>query len=154
MIVIACTHERLKKHGVDRKGKQRWKCCRCAATVTRELERPLGDMRIDMADAVRVLQMLLEGMSIRAAERITGIDRNTICQLVLTAGENVNRFLGQAIKNVPAKFIEMDEIWSFVFCKSRTQERLGHGPDVGDSWTWLSYRRRYEARLVAHSRQA
>lgn len=138
MIAIACTHEKLTKHGRDRHGKQRWKCAKCGATITREMERPLGDMRLPMEKAVAILRMLLEGMSIRACSRLTGVDKNTICDLVLLVGENCNRFLAKAVKNVAAKFIELDEIWSFVFCKSRTQERLGHGPDVGDSWTWLA----------------
>lgn len=138
MIAISCTHERLTKHGKDRKGNQRWKCAKCGQTVTRELERPLGDMRLPIDKAIAVLRMLLEGVSIRASSRLTGVDKNTICDLVLLVGENCNRFLAKAVKNVEAKFIEMDEIWSFVFCKSRTQERLGHGPDVGDSWTWLA----------------
>jgi transposase-like protein/IS1 family transposase len=138
MIAPICKHERLTKHGKDRKGNQRWKCAGCGGTVTREMERPLGDMRIDMEDAVRVLAMLLEGMSIRACARLTGIDKNTICDLVLLVGGNCDRFLAKAVKNVPAKFIEMDEIWSFVFCKSRTAEMLGHSPKVGDYWTWLA----------------
>lgn len=138
MIAIACAHEKLTKHGKDRKGNQRWKCCRCGQTVTRELVRPLGDMRIDMADAVRVLRMLLEGVSVRAASRLTGIDRNTICDLVLHVGQNCDRFLEKTVRNVEAKFIELDEIWGFVFCKAKTAELRGHGANVGDSWTWLA----------------
>lgn len=138
MIAIACTHEKLTKHGKDRKGQQRWKCHKCGATVVREMTRPLGDMRIDMADAIKVLKMLLEVMSIRACERITGIKRDTICDLVLVVGQNCDAFLAKTVKNVAAKFIELDEIWGFVFCKARTAEIRNHGPQVGDSWTWLA----------------
>jgi transposase-like protein/IS1 family transposase len=138
MIAIACTHEKLTKHGKDRKGNQRWKCCKCGHTVTRELNRPLGDMRIQMSDAVRVLSMLLEGMSIRACERITGMKRDTICDLVLLVGGNCDRFLEKTVRNVPSKFIELDEIWDFVFCKAKTAEKKGYGSNVGDSWTWLA----------------
>ena len=137
MICIPCQHENRKKHGKDRKGQQRWKCADCGATFISDEQRPLRDMRIDMADAVNVLRMLLEGMSIRACERITGMKRDTICDLVLLVGENCERFLRERVKGVEAKAIELDEIWDFVRLKAKTKERLGRA-DCGDAWTWLA----------------
>lgn len=136
--MIACAHVDRKKHGKDRNGNQRWKCRMCGATFTSNEQRPLGDMRIGMDDAVKVLGMLLEGMSIRACERITGMKRDTICDLVLLVGQKCQAFLKDAIRDVPAKTIELDEIWSFVAMKARTKELLGRTGEVGDSWTWLA----------------
>ncbi|HEV2968674.1 MAG TPA: IS1 family transposase [Pirellulales bacterium] len=139
MIAFNCQHENRTKHGKDRKGQQRWKCCDCGATFISDEQRPLGDMRIDLAEAVKVLKMLLEGMSIRACERICGMKRDTICDLILLVGENCARWLETAIVGVEAKTIELDEIWDFIGMKSRTKERLGRlGDDCGDSWTWLA----------------
>jgi transposase-like protein/IS1 family transposase len=139
MILATCQHESRKKHGKDRKGNQRWKCCLCNATITcAEHRRPLGDMRIDLDDACKVLSLLLEGMSIRACERLTGINRDTICDLIVHAGENCQRFLQENVKNVAAEVIEMDEIWDFVAMKHRTKERKGYISEDGDSWTWLA----------------
>ena len=60
MIAIACQHEKLTKHGKDRKGVQRWKCAKCGATVTNAHHvRPLGEMRIDFKQAATILRMLL-----------------------------------------------------------------------------------------------
>lgn len=136
--MIACAHQDRKKHGKDRNGNQRWKCCLCGATFNSDERRPLGDMRISMDKAVQVLGMLLEGMSIRACERITGVKRDTICDLVLLVGRNCEAFMKDAIRNVPAKTIELDEIWSFVAMKAKTKELLHRDGDVGDSWTWLA----------------
>ncbi|QDU31791.1 IS1 transposase [Anatilimnocola aggregata] len=138
MIASACTHEKLAKHGKDRKGNQRWKCCRCNVTVVREMERPLGNMRLEMDKAVAVLKMLLEGMSIRACERITGVNRDTICDLVLHVGQNCDRFLKDGIRGVKAKYIELDEIWSFVGCKAKAAVGKENSEEMGDSWTWLA----------------
>jgi IS1 family transposase len=58
---------------------------------------------------------------------------------VLLAGENCQRFLSSAVKDVQAKTIELDEIWDFIRLKNRTKEKLGlDGGDDGDSWTWLA----------------
>jgi len=139
VITSACTHKKLMKHGKDRKGNQRWRCAHCHVTVTRpNYHRPLGDMRIDLDDACRVLAMLLEGMSVRACERITGIKRDTICDLVLQVGQNCERFLLDTVKNVQAKFIEIDEQWGFVGCKARTAAAMNRGPEVGDAWAWFA----------------
>src|SRR6476660_6398090 len=106
-MLAMCHHEKLTKHGKDRKGCQRWKCSGCGSTVTKsDHKRPLGDMRIDEADALRLLSMLLEGMSIRACERITGIKRDTICDLVLHVGQKCDRFLEASIRNVATKAAE------------------------------------------------
>lgn len=139
MIAPICKHEKLSKHGKDRKGQQRWKCGCCGITVVRdEHVRPLGDMRLEFSKAVQVLKMLLEGMSIRAAERITGVNKDTICDLVLHVGQNADRFMLETVRNVEAKTIEMDEIWGFVGCKARTATIKAHGPEMGDAWTWLA----------------
>lgn len=138
MISPTCQHSDRAKHGKDRNGHQRYKCRKCSVTFVSNEARPLGDMRISMDDAVMVLKMLLEGMSIRACERITGTKRDTICSLVLHVGENCDRFLEANVKGVQANYIEMDEIWGFVGCKEKHKKANNLGDDLGDSWTWLA----------------
>jgi transposase-like protein/IS1 family transposase len=138
MIAHNCTHQNRSKHGKDRNGNQRWRCRDCGATFASEAGRPLGNMRIDLDEAIKVLGMLLEGMSIRACSRLIEMKHGTICDLVLTVGENCDRFLGAAVRNVTADAIELDEIWGFVDCKDITKKRLGRVDECGDSWTWLA----------------
>lgn len=76
---------------------------------TTDESRPLGDMRIDLADACEVLNMLLEGRSICACSRLTGMKADTLCDLVLLVGGNCERLLQGAVTNVAAKAIELDE---------------------------------------------
>lgn len=140
MIALApkCTHENKAKHGKDRHGNQRWKCRNCGATITSSEQRPLGSMRIDMDKACFVLNLLLEGMSIRACERITGMKDDTICDLIVHVGENCDKFLAAAVAHVPVKYVEMDELWQFFGCKNRTKELRGRTDECGDVWTWLA----------------
>jgi len=133
-----CSHDKLKKHGKDRKGCQRWKCRTCGSTITRDHERPLGDMRIDETKAVTILGMLLEGMSIRACERITGVKADTICDLVLHVGGNCDRFLEATVQNVAATRIELDEQWGFIYAKAKTALHRNLGEGAGDAWSWFA----------------
>jgi transposase-like protein/IS1 family transposase len=141
MIVASCTHESHKKHGKDRKGNQRFRCLACGATFVNETAKPLGDMRIDMKDACQALSMLLEGMSVRAVERITGLHRDTICDLILVVGQNCERFLARKVRDVKATDIQCDEIWSFVGMKEKNRIAQGFTPDFGDSWTFIAIER-------------
>ena len=111
MIAPVCSHEKLVKHGKNRNGSQRWQCAACKATVTRQMERPLGSMRIDLADASKVLGMLLEGMSIRACQRLTGMKIGTICDLIIHVGDNCGRLMETTVKGIEANYVEMDELW-------------------------------------------
>jgi len=80
-MMIACAHAQTKKFGKDRKGNPRHRCLLCGKTWTDRPVNPLGEMRIDLDDAKRALHLLCEGSSIRSAERLTGLNRNTICKL-------------------------------------------------------------------------
>jgi len=64
-MIAACPHSVRKKHGKDRKGNQRFRCKDCGTTFVSDEIRPLGDMRIDLDEAVMALNLLLEGMSVR-----------------------------------------------------------------------------------------
>lgn len=138
MIARICQHESRKKHGRDRKGQQRYRCRDCGKLFVSDERRPLGDMRVDQDKAVMVLNMLLEGMSIRASSRMTGMKADTICDLVLTVGENCERFLKSAVRDVPAETIELDELWGFIRMKAATKKRRRLNDDSGDTWTWLA----------------
>jgi len=64
-----------KKFGKDRKGIQRYRCNACRKTFSELQDRPLGTMRLSMDKALQVLQLLVEGVSVRSTERITGVER-------------------------------------------------------------------------------
>ena len=64
--------------------------------------------------------LLLEGMSVRSAERITGVHRDTILRLLVLAGERCQRLMDEKIKNLDVADVEMDEIFGFV------QKKEGH----------------------------
>jgi IS1 family transposase len=95
-------------------------------------------MRIELEQAVTILKMLLEGMSIRACSRIVGIKPDTICDLVLHVGQNCETFLESTVRNVEAKTIQLDEQWQFVYAKQKTVLAHNIAGDVGDSWSWFA----------------
>src|SRR5688572_14221473 len=118
MIVISCQHETRHKHGKNKCGNQRYKCAACGATFVEE-GGPLGDMRVDMKQATLALNLMLEGMSIRSVQRITGLCRQTLADLIILVGENCARLLEAKVKGVEVNELQIDEIWGFIGMKEK-----------------------------------
>ncbi len=94
--------------------------------------------RLSNEDRSRVLACLVEGNSIRATVRITGIAKRTVSRLVVELGEACERFADQAMQNLTCQSLQCDEIWAFVGAKEKnaTEEQKRDG--WGDAWTWVA----------------
>jgi transposase-like protein len=99
-----------KKFGKDRKGNQRYRCAQCRKTFQEMKENLLGNMRISLDKAEMCLRLLLEGMSIRSIQRITGLHQETILDLMVLAGDRCRELMNNRIKGVAVKDVEADEV--------------------------------------------
>ena len=77
----------------------------------------MDDMRLPLDKAVLSLRLLLEGTSIRSAERLTGIHRDTILKLLVLVGKRCDRLMLEKIANIVVQDVQVDEIWGYVFKK-------------------------------------
>jgi IS1 family transposase/transposase-like protein len=141
MIVAACEHEKTKKHGKDSKGNARRRCCTCGKTFIDKPETAYGNLRITDREAATALGMLLEGMAIRAVERITGICRETLCDLVLRVGQRCERFFAAQVRDLKVDDVQCDEIHSFIGMRAKQQMDLNRSQEFGDTWTWIAIER-------------
>ena len=143
-----CQHETTHKHGRTAANLQRFKCADCGKTFTEYRPKPIGNMRIDLDRACMALNLLVEGTSVRTAERIVGLHRDTICALIISVGPNLDRFHQRAVVNVPVQDVQIDEIWDFVGKKSRQVQEGEVG--VGDAWTYTAIERETKILLSYH----
>ncbi|HEX3152357.1 MAG TPA: IS1 family transposase [Gemmataceae bacterium] len=150
MLCPTCQTE-ARKFGRDRDGNQRYQCQTCRKTFSDRPVRALGDMRLNMDKALTVLHHLVEGVSIRATMRLTGVNRNTIIDLLMLMGERCERLLSGRIKNLPVVDVQADEIWGFVAMKERT--RANKAPDqdgIGDAYCFIGIERQTKLVLAYH----
>jgi len=150
---MTCHNCKLKatKSGKDRKGNQRYKCNHCRKTFQKVRENALGKMRISLDKAETCLKLMLEGMSIRSIQRITGMHQETILDLLVLAGEKCERIMNEKIKGIPVKDVEADEIWGFVKMKRNTRTHKGiDDPLVGDAYTFVGIERNTKMVLAWH----
>jgi transposase-like protein/IS1 family transposase len=136
--MIACAHLQRKKNGRDRHGNQRYKCLLCGKRFSEPKDRPFGRMQVEIADAKLVLRLLVEGMSIRATERTTGVHRDTICRLLVHFGNACQHFLDVQMRGLTLTHLQFDEQWTYVFKKQSrlsTTERE-ESSEQGDMYLW------------------
>jgi IS1 family transposase len=95
--------------------------------------------RLTRNERAKILQMMAEGVSLRAISRITGISRNTGLKLVADAGRAFGAYQDKAFRNLTCKRVQVDEIWSFVYAKQANApiEKQLKG-QAGDVWTWTA----------------
>ena len=87
----------------------------------------------------QVVAALVEGNSIRAVVRMTGVAKNTVTKLLVDLGCVCTEYQDKTLRNLDCKRLELDEIWSFVGMKDRQvpAERKGEY-GIGDVWTWVA----------------
>jgi IS1 family transposase len=92
---------------------------------------------LPMEKKIMVIGALAEGMSIRATERMTGVNRNTIMSLGLRVGQGCERLLDEKMRGLDCKAVQIDEIWGFIGKKQR-KVTIEDSPEVGDIWTFIA----------------
>lgn len=86
-----------------------------------------------------VLRSLVEGNSVASTCRIVGVSKPTVLELLVLAGEACEDYMDRMMVNLPCKFIQMDELHSFVGCKETSKRRAKNQAEgFGDVWTWTS----------------
>jgi hypothetical protein len=95
--------------------------------------------RLTTEKRAQILGMMVEGMSIRSISRLTGASKNTVVKLLADAGAACSDYQDRALRELPCKRLQLDEIWSFVYAKARNVRTAKSAPEIaGDVWTWTA----------------
>jgi IS1 family transposase len=95
--------------------------------------------KLPTAKRVQILQMLCEGMSMRAISRVAGVSINTVTKLLEDAGKFCFAFHDERVRDLKCQRIQCDEIWSFNYCKAKNLHKAAAAPRMaGDVWTWTA----------------
>lgn len=88
---------------------------------------------------VAVISALVEGNSIRATSRMSGVAKGTILRLLEDVGLACAEFHYRAVRNVKSKCIQCDEIWQFCYTKEKNVPTYKKGQfGYRDVWTWTA----------------
>jgi IS1 family transposase len=86
-----------------------------------------------------VAHALVEGNSIRATCRMTGVAKGTVTRFLVALGRACDEYQDAVLRDLPCRRIQADEIWAFVYAKQRNiPKHLTGAPGIGDAWTWTA----------------
>jgi transposase-like protein/IS1 family transposase len=149
---VVCHNCRTECRKFGKRGdRQRHQCTQCQKVFTDARDNTLDGMYLPVENATRVLELLTEGMSLSAVERLTGVHHTTILKLLVQIGERCEKFTADRISNVRVKNVEVDEIWQFIRKKERhkwSHEIEDHS--IGDSYTFVAIERDTKLVLAWH----
>jgi IS1 family transposase len=93
--------------------------------------------KLPVAKRVQILTMLVVGSSLRSISRVCGVSINTVTKLLVDAGTVCAAFHDEKVRDVKAKRVQCDEIWSFCYAKNKNvQAAKRKDLGCGDVWTW------------------
>ena len=95
--------------------------------------------KLSIAKRAQILGLLVEGNSLRATSRLADCSINTVTKLLVDVGTACAKYQDEALRNLPCKRIQCDEIWAFVYAKDKnaSPEMKATG-EAGDIWTWTA----------------
>ncbi len=95
--------------------------------------------KLPIAKRTQIIQLLVEGMSLRATSRIADVSINTVTKLLVDVGTACQEFHNDTVINVKIQRVQCNEIWSFIYAKDKNAEGAVTAPDrAGDAWTWTA----------------
>lgn len=95
--------------------------------------------RLSQVKTAQVIAALVEGNSIRATCRMTGLAKNTVVRLLAEVGRACAEYQDRVFRNLPCRRIQCDKIWSFCYAKQKNVPAEKQGQfGYGDVWTWVA----------------
>src|SRR5437879_3385053 len=86
----------------------------------------------------QVIASLVEGNSIRATVRMTGVSKNTVTKLLVDLGLVCSIYQDRAMRDLSCQRLQCDEIWAFCYAKAKNVPDDKKGLGYGDVWTHVA----------------
>jgi hypothetical protein len=95
--------------------------------------------KLSLKDQAQILNLLVEGNSMRATSRIADVSINTVTKLLVDVGSACLAYHDAAVRNITSKRVQCDEIWSFCYAKEKNVAPEHKGElGFGDVYTWTA----------------
>ena len=95
--------------------------------------------RLSLSQRVRILNLLIEGNSMRGISRSLGVSFNTVNKLLQDAGRVCLEYHDKKVRGLKCERVQCDEIWAYLYSKDKNlTEAISPPPYAGSTWTWVA----------------
>jgi IS1 family transposase len=95
--------------------------------------------KLSIEERARIISCLAEGCSLRTTTRLTGFSRKGVARVAADVGKACADYHDKVMRNLHCKVIQVDEVWSFTYCKQiNIPKHLEGNANIGDTWTWIA----------------
>jgi IS1 family transposase/transposase-like protein len=130
---------RLKFRGWHRNA-TRFRCQACGQLVSARTGTAYAGIRTEANTYLRGATALAEGMSIRATERLLGMDKDTVNHWLPVLGRHCQGVMNYFFRNLHLCGCQLDELWTFIYKKEAQVTPLEKLAAVyGDAWVWIAF---------------
>lgn len=99
----------------------------------------VGMNRLPFEKRRQILNLMVEGNSVRGIARLVDVSPVTVLRQLELAGKACAEFHDANVRDVKARKIQCDEIWSFVFAKDKNaKQEMKIAGTAGSIWTWTA----------------
>lgn len=88
---------------------------------------------------ILILNLLVEGNSLRGTSRLADVSINTVTKLLVDLGRACEVYHNKFVRRLSCRNVQCDELWSFIYAKDNHLTReMRENPDIGSIWTWTT----------------
>lgn len=116
-------------------GFQRYRCKQCKRSFSDIPAKPLDNLRVPFEKAAQITHLLVEGVGVRAIERLANVHRDTVLAVLEVVGQKCARLLDQKVRNHSFESVQVDELFAFVVCKERNN--VNHSREIGEQYVFM-----------------
>ena len=87
----------------------------------------------------QILNALVEGCSVRSTARLVGVEHKTVLRVLLRAGKHCQKLLDEKMRNISARFIQVDEMHGYVQVRQKNLDPARHNEiTMGEQYVFIA----------------
>ena len=88
---------------------------------------------------IQIINSLVEGCSVRSTARLVGVEHKTVLRVLLRAGKRCQRLLDEKMRNIHARFIQVDEMHGYVQVRQKNLDPTRHDEaTMGEQYVFIA----------------
>lgn len=122
------------------RGAPRFRCDVCGKRVSARTGTAYAGIRTDAVTYRYAVTALAEGLALRAAGRMFGLDKDTVGSWLPLLGEHCENVMSYFFRDLHLNECQLDELWTFVYKKEDRLDPVEQLLNVyGDTWVWIAF---------------